>query len=98
MKKDFLERIYKKILEKITEEEPKEKKEPEKIVKCYICDKKHGLKCDKFARMSRMERFEVVKSQALCFNCLKPGHIAEEYRKPVCKCGERKHFQMKISF
>lgn len=66
------------------------------MMKCYICEEKHGLKCEKFARISRMERFEIVKSQALCFNCLKPGHIADERRKPMCKCGERKHFRIHI--
>lgn len=91
--KKFLENTYEKAAEKELESNQKEK-EVERVVKCYMCDDKHGLKCKKLAEMSREERLERINELSLCFNCLKPSHTAEECRRPPCKCGERKHFRI----
>lgn len=91
--KQFLEQIYEKILDSQPEEK-EEKNEMERKFKCYLCDEKHGLKCDMFAALTKQERIDLVKEKALCFNCLKPGHIADDCRRPNCKCGENKHFRI----
>ena len=44
--------------------------------------------------MTKEERIDLVKKLSLCFNCLKPGHVAEECRKFPCKCGEKQHYRI----
>lgn len=88
--KEFLEQVYIKTLEK----QAVRKGEIEKRFRCYLCGKKHSLKCEAFAFLTRQERLELVKEKMLCFNCLKPGHVAEECRRQKCKCGELKNFRI----
>ena len=64
-------------------------------VKCSICNGDHKItKCHEFAEKSYEERMEAAKMKRLCFNCLKPGHLAQncesDERCEVNGCG-RKH-------
>ena len=64
-------------------------------VKCSICNGDHKItKCHEFAEKSCEERMEAAKIKRLCFNCLKPGHLAQncnsDERCEVNGCG-RKH-------
>ena len=51
---------------------------------CYICRGGHILRnCDRFLQCSPSERFDVVKGNRLCFNCLESrNHSAKWCRKP----------------
>jgi len=58
-----------------------------------MCNGSHRLfKCDTFCKMQPRERFNYVKQQKLCLNCLQPfikNHICS---KGVCrKCNKRHH-------
>ena len=52
----------------------------------------HSLvECDKFAHSSYVERFSVIKSDGLCFGCLKSGHSSRfcKNRLQCSTCGGR---------
>ena len=66
------------------EEPPKESKSPA----CLCCNQAHPLyRCNEFKRKSVPERYEVVKSFKMCFNCLKQGHQVNE-------CSNKTHCQV----
>ena len=57
---------------------------------CVVCSQgSHPLAgCSQFQRMSREERWDIVKKDARCKNCLKPGHMASKCRAlPQCAKG-----------
>ena len=55
---------------------------------CPCCKQAHPpYRCDEFKRMSVPERYEVVKSLKMCFNCLKQGHQVNE-------CSNKTHCQV----
>ncbi|XP_033218399.1 uncharacterized protein LOC117173861 [Belonocnema kinseyi] len=58
--------------------------------KCPLCSDSHLLfKCGKFLKLTVNERFKIVKSASLCFNCLR-NHSAKECKFGSCKkCGKR---------
>ena len=48
--------------------------------------------CSQFQRMTREERWDVVKKDARCKNCLKTGHMASRCRAPpMCKRCRKYH-------
>ena len=66
-----------------------------------MCKEGHRLvDCDKFKVMTCSERFDIVKSNKLCFNCLRPNHGVGQCRDPTtCSvCGRKQykfiHFEM----
>ena len=66
-----------------------------KFSSCVVCGQNHRLfYCDSFKAMSPKSRFDIVKKNKLCFNCLLSGHGSRECnKKSVCSvegCG-RKH-------
>ena len=66
-----------------------------KFSSCVVCGQNHRLiYCDSFKAMSPKSRFDIVKKNKLCFNCLLSGHSSRECnKKSVCSvegCG-RKH-------
>ena len=61
-------------------------KQPKSEV-CVCCSQVHPLyRCGEFKRKTESERYEVVKTHNLCFNCLKAGH-------KVRKCPSNSHCQ-----
>ena len=60
---------------------------------CPLCKEGHRLvHCDKFKVMTCSERFDIVKSNKLCFNCLRPNHGVGQCRDPTtCSVCGRKH-------
>ena len=61
---------------------------------CVVCGGNHRpFVCDKFKSMGPKVRREFIVRNKLCFNCLLPGHLANECRKPsVCSvpgCGQK---------
>ena len=64
--------------------------------KCQVCSNDHMIwECKSFKEMSHDERFDLVKKERLCFNCLKRGsHGSKECKSPrrcnIDNCG-RKH-------
>ena len=61
---------------------------------CVVCKQSHGLfACGVFKGKDPRARFEIAKQNRLCFNCLVPGHYANECRKPsLCSvpgCGQK---------
>ena len=55
-------------------------------IKCFLCKGEHRLDvCDQFLAKPVKERKEFVKSQSLCFGCLRPGHISKFCRNR-CSC------------
>ena len=67
---------------------------------CLVCNREgHPLhSCAKFQGMSRDERWEVIKKNGLCLNCLRGGHMANKCRVPqTCKkCNRRHHTLLHI--
>lgn len=68
------------------EKEPSSKEPKSSAWPC--CSQAHPLcKCDEFKGKSVPERYEVVKSFKMCFNCLKQGHQVNE-------CSNKTHCQV----
>ena len=62
--------------------------------RCVACKKgTHPLsRCGKFQGMSRKERWELIKRNGHCMNCLKVGHVANKCRaSPACKKCRKTH-------
>ena len=62
--------------------------------RCVACKKEtHPLStCGRFQRMSRDERWELIKRSGICMNCLKVGHMANKCRaSPACKKCRKTH-------
>ena len=64
--------------------------------KCPLCSGSHHVaKCDSYLNKSIEDRYEIVKSKNLCFNCLYPGHRIGMCKSTVsCKvsgCKSRHH-------
>jgi hypothetical protein len=61
--------------------------------KCACCNQVHKLfACRKFKDMSQVERFKIVRSARLCFNCLSSFHIAPSCQsKSVCQRCKGRH-------
>lgn len=60
---------------------------------CVACGRDHALSsCQKFSAKSIDEKLQMVKRFALCFNCLRTNHTAEQCRSRGClKCDRRHH-------
>ena len=67
---------------------------------CAVCGREnHPLAgCSQFQRMTREERWDIVKREARCKNCLKVGHRASRCRAPpMCKrCNKYHHALLHI--
>lgn len=61
---------------------------------CTICKTSHPLYgCRKFAKLSLIERMQIVEGAQLCRNCLNSGHASSNcnYQFSCKKCGQRHH-------
>ena len=60
---------------------------------CECCGEKHKIFiCPKFENLSSSNKTDLIKRHALCFNCLKPGHVLTACKSSCCKhCGRRHH-------
>ena len=60
---------------------------------CPLCDDNHyAWFCTPFEQFSVAQRREHVKKHNLCHNCLKPGHLAADYRSAFrCKSCQGPH-------
>ena len=60
---------------------------------CEICKRdNHKInKCFLFAKMFPYKRLKAVRSEKLCFNCLKNGHYVEQCDSGSCNVCKRKH-------
>ncbi|XP_058817057.1 uncharacterized protein LOC131680354 [Topomyia yanbarensis] len=64
----------------------------EVTVKCPLCKQAHPLfKCDQFIGMEVKQRFEMVKKNGLCLNCLKGSHVAKNCSSGSCRSCSKKH-------
>ncbi|CAG4991977.1 unnamed protein product [Colias eurytheme] len=62
---------------------------------CFHCKKDHVLsECPQFIKLSTHERWDVVKKNRVCFNCLKGKHRKENCRKPPCEKCKRWHHSL----
>lgn len=61
--------------------------------KCACCKQQHMLfQCDQFNSLTPPERFDVVKKNGLCINCMKGTHLAKDCTSGTCKtCSKRHH-------
>nr|XP_029708291.1 uncharacterized protein LOC115254764 [Aedes albopictus] len=60
--------------------------------KCPLCKDAHPLfKCDQFVGMEVKQRFEMVKRNGLCINCLKGSHLAKNCSSESCRNCSKKH-------
>nr|XP_029714463.1 uncharacterized protein LOC115258488 [Aedes albopictus] len=60
--------------------------------KCPLCKDAHPLfKCDQFVGMEVKQRFEMVKKNGLCINCLKGSHLAKNCSSGSCRNCSKKH-------
>jgi len=59
--------------------------------KCPLCFENHKLySCSKFNNMNITERWNVVITSKICFNCLKFGHqVASCFLPPCLHCGKK---------
>ena len=56
------------------------------------CEEEHWIfKCGKFKVLGVKERAQLIKIKGLCFNCLRPGHRAENCEGSSCRQCGRKH-------
>lgn len=64
--------------------------------KCVLCNrKKHRLsECVHFAREPLEKRWALVKSNRLCFNCLKSGHAQNNCRNAKCSFCKKGHHDL----
>ena len=64
-----------------------------KINTCLLCKSEHELdNCPRFARLPLPERRQFVQSRALCWGCLKWGHVSKECRgRKLCKTCNNRH-------
>ena len=61
---------------------------------CLLCnDDQHEVYlCSKFINLSLDEKWDIVKQNRLCFQCLKPNHRRENCNAPLCQyCGRAHH-------
>ena len=62
------------------------------IVTCALCEKEHFIaSCPNFLKLSRDEKFEVVRKKRLCLNCFRMFHQAIDCRSSKCRKCNRKH-------
>ncbi|XP_017893334.1 uncharacterized protein LOC108632952, partial [Ceratina calcarata] len=59
---------------------------------CHFCKGEHKLyACEKFVKLGQQEKYEFVKKERLCFNCLRKNHTTEKCTCRSCKKCNRKH-------
>ena len=63
---------------------------------CVLCKEEHKFaEFDKFKSMSASDRLNVVKSNKLCFNCLRSLHFVSQCKDPIkCSVCGRKHARL----
>ncbi len=63
---------------------------------CRLCGNEHNMyQCEEFKKQTVTERFETVKKNGLCFNCLKGSHSSRSCRSGLrCKICHRRHNTM----
>lgn len=61
-------------------------------LKCVCCGKNHRLyQCDKFLNLSYDDKIDFIRSNNLCFNCLKVGHSSSRCFSWGCRKCKKKH-------
>ena len=60
---------------------------------CECCEEEHrNFKCGKFKGLGVNERAPLIRIKGLCFNCLRPGHRAQNCKGSSCRqCGGKHH-------
>ncbi|UYV80693.1 hypothetical protein LAZ67_19001416, partial [Cordylochernes scorpioides] len=68
--------------------------------KCLLCKNSHPIfKCDKFHKSSLLERWNIIKTNNLCFNCLRSNHRVTSCKFTMhCKSCNKKHHTLLHSF
>ena len=57
-------------------------KEERKELKCPSCKRNHWLsQCEEFKKLSISNRYQFVRANKLCINCLVPGHFVQDCPK-----------------
>lgn len=60
--------------------------------RCGSCGANHFLgSCMQFRAKSLEEKVKIIKRDSLCYNCLRPGHNAQQCRSRGCMKCDRKH-------
>lgn len=66
--------------------------ETTKLLKCVMCSSDHLLfQCIKFKNLPTNDKFEFVKSNNLCVNCLRADHKTNQCKSSNCKTCQKKH-------
>ena len=56
-------------------------KEERKELKCPSCKRNHWLsQCDEFKKLSVSNRYQFVRANKLCVNCLVPGRFVQDFK------------------
>ncbi|XP_065078787.1 uncharacterized protein LOC135701780 [Ochlerotatus camptorhynchus] len=64
-------------------------------VVCACCQQQHLLfQCGKFQSLTPHERFDLIKRNGLCINCMKGAHLAKDCTSGGCKTCAKKHHTM----
>ncbi|XP_062538692.1 uncharacterized protein LOC134206967 [Armigeres subalbatus] len=60
---------------------------------CFCAEPFHpAFLCKRFQKMKTPERYDAVRKNGLCMNCLSSGHLARNCSKGVCRqCGRKHH-------
>ena len=64
------------------------------VSSCAFCgsDDHRNFQCEKLSKLSVSDRYELVKTKSLCFNCLSPKHRSKECKsKSSCKRCKKRH-------
>lgn len=63
---------------------------------CIFCKSEtHNIySCPSFAAFSVMQRFEFVKAQRLCLNCLVAGHMVSKCKASKCRVCSKPHHSL----
>ncbi|CAK9826235.1 hypothetical protein ANTRET_LOCUS4116, partial [Anthophora retusa] len=60
--------------------------------KCIVCQDKHEIyHCKRFLQASVRDRYDVIKQNKLCLNCLRPGHLVGMCQVSGCRKCNQKH-------
>lgn len=63
------------------------------FIKCIFCknDNHFIYQCPQFIQLPLNEKYEIIRKNKICSNCLRPGHYKSECRSRGCKKCNAKH-------
>ena len=88
---------YRKAQTHVMSAEPVDKVRRKPMRVCPCCKEQHNLSnCERYRAMVVPQRRNLITSQGMCKNCLKPKHVAVECRAPgrCYSCGQKHHISL----